>query len=109
MSLSVKVTDAVLGRPGTGLAVAFCRENGQACHELARSVTDDHGIARCQPDLVGRGVYRVVVEVNGYFAALGMQSFYPRVALTFRVAEETGDCLVSFVISPYSCTAYRER
>jgi 5-hydroxyisourate hydrolase len=108
MSLSVKVTDAVSGRPGAGLAVSFYRENGRECQETARSVTGDDGIAHCRPDLAGRGVHRVVVEVNGYFASLGMQSLYPRVALTFRVADETGDCLVSFVISPYSYTVYRE-
>jgi 5-hydroxyisourate hydrolase len=109
VSLTVKVTDAISGRPAAGLPVAVCRETGgEAASQQSRSITNSEGIADCTPGVADRGVYRIIVEFNEYFTSLGMQSFSPRVAMTLRIPDETADCRVAFLISPYSWTAYRE-
>ena len=47
----------------------------------------------------GRGLYRVVLDSDGYYAGLGLSPSYPEVSVTVRVTEGQR-CHVQVVLSP---------
>ena len=112
MKLAAKVTDSTCGRAAPGLAVSLQKYDGED-QQVVHSSTDSCGRASWtsgDPDagLTGNGIYRIVVEISEYFAALGLQSSYLQAEITLRVAGETADHQVSFLIGPNSCTTFVE-
>ena len=55
----------------------------------------------------GAGVYRLTLGSGGYFAALGISTFYPFVTITFEVADGTGHYHVPLLLSPFGYSTYR--
>ena len=106
MSLSTHVLDATTGRPAIGMAVRLERGAGGT---LASSVTDADGRIR---DWGGTGVdepgnYRLVFDSVAYFAARGIGTFYPEVAVTFAVGDPSEHYHVPLLLSPYAYSTYR--
>jgi 5-hydroxyisourate hydrolase len=108
--ITTHVLDTSRGRPAAGVAVALERE-GDAGEWIAvgRGTTDADGRLR---DLiggggeVGAGAYRLTFETGAYFAASGVESFYPRVAVIFSVA--AGEHYhVPLLVNPFGYSTYR--
>ncbi|MFC6085703.1 hydroxyisourate hydrolase [Sphaerisporangium aureirubrum] len=105
MSLSTHVLDAMLGRPAEGVAVRLERDG----RVVGEGVTDGDGRLRdWLPDgEPGAGVYRLVFGTGAYFAAAGVDAFYPEVVVTFAVADPTAHHHVPLLLSPFAYSTYR--
>jgi 5-hydroxyisourate hydrolase len=104
MSLSTHVLDAVHGLPAHGLAVKLERRDDSAWTLLAQRITDVDGRI---PDLstgLAEGVYRIVFDTEHY---LDVETFYPEVAITFRVTSAGEHYHVPLLLSPYAYSTYR--
>jgi 5-hydroxyisourate hydrolase len=113
MSISTHVLDAVSGRPAAGLSVALLDADYLVCDV---AVTDDDGriaelghrgpaggaYATAQP-----GLHRLRFGTGAYFAARGIETFYPEVTITFEVTDPAGKYHVPLLLSPYSYSTYR--
>ena len=112
-AISTHVLDTSLGRPAAGVPVAL---------EIAAD--DDPG--RWQPhgggttDADGRvkhllragaaladGAYRLTFDTGAYFAAHGVESFYPSVTVVFRVRDASQHHHVPLLLSPFGYSTYR--
>jgi 5-hydroxyisourate hydrolase len=58
------------------------------------------------PKRVDRGVYRLVYDSGSYFAALGIASFHPQVAIEFLVGDDDV-CHVPLLLGPHAYATFR--
>ena len=106
--ITTHVLDTSRGRPAAGILVALEREDGAGGWDaVGRGSTDADGRLK---DLTGAGVgagtYRLTFETGAYFAALGVESFYPRVAVIFSVG--AGEHYhVPLLLNPFGYSTYR--
>lgn len=102
------VLDAVSGRPASGVRVALEARDGTGWRPLAAATTDADGRVRdLGPDRLPPGVYRVLFDTGGYFAARGASTFYPEVAIVFELADAAEHYHVPLLVSPYAYSTYR--
>ncbi|MFC9896784.1 hydroxyisourate hydrolase [Nocardia sp. NPDC127579] len=101
-TLSTHVLDAVRGVPAAGIAVALY----DGAEQLAAAVTDTDGRIGALGPALGPGTYRLVFDTGGYFAAQGVQTFYPEVVLAFAVTGER-HYHVPLLLSPFAYSTYR--
>lgn len=102
-TLSTHVLDAVRGAPATGVRVALFDSAGT---ELARAVTDADGRIGGLGGELADGVYRLRFETGEYFAAQGVDAFYPEVTVAFTLAEQR-HYHVPILLSPFAYSTYR--
>lgn len=103
-SVSTHVLDAVTGRPATGVSVSLTDGNGTT---LADGTTDDDGrIGSLAPDLPV-GVYRIRFDTGAWFAAQGVETFYPEVVVAFRIIDADAHHHVPILLSPFAFSTYR--
>lgn len=50
----------------------------------------------------GRGLYRIVLDNDSYFAALGLSTAYPEVQIMFRIRDGFDRCRIQVMLAPYS-------
>ena len=109
-SLSTHVLDTSLGRPAVGVAVTLERLSGTGAPTLVGfGRTDEDGRLRDFPpagQMLASGDYRLRFDTTLYFEESGRESFYPSVAVDFRVTEE-GHYHVPLLLSPYGYSTYR--
>jgi len=104
--LTTHVLDTSRGRPAVGVAVRLERPVDDGV--LAEAVTDEDGrVGGFGPDELPPGLYRLIFHTGTYFASLGQQSFYPRVAVEFEIADSDAHYHVPLLVSPYGYTTYR--
>jgi len=104
-TLSTHVLDAVAGRPAAALEVRLehLGPGGWAPAGQGRTGAD----GRLGLGGFGPGVYRITFGSGAYFAALGMASFYPEVAVTFEMTGGGEHYHVPMLLSPYAYSTYR--
>lgn len=86
MTVSAEVVDSAFGRPAEGVPVTLLRETEARWCVEGTSRTDEHGYAPVLPSgTTLRGRYRLVVDLDAYFAGLGVEPFQSRAELVFRV------------------------
>ncbi|WP_412521323.1 hydroxyisourate hydrolase [Actinomadura madurae] len=101
--MSTHVLDTALGRPAAGVAVRLLDGTG----EVGAAVTDADGrIATFGAARVEPGEYRLVFDIASYARASGQATFFPRVTITFVVAEERHHH-VPLLLSPFAFSTYR--
>jgi len=118
MSISTHVLDATTGRPAAGLELVLSRQDGGEWHELTRRRTDADGrvsdlatgagLTDADPH-AGPGVYRIVFLTEAYLKAQSpaAETFYPEVAVIFRVTDPAAPHHVPLLLSPYAYSTYR--
>lgn len=109
MTLSSHVLDAVRGTPARGVLVRWERRDGDGWAAVAEARTDDDGRVT-QWDGAGptsAGVQRLIFDSGGYFAGLGVATFYPEVVVVFEVADGDAHHHVPLLLSPYAYSTYR--
>jgi 5-hydroxyisourate hydrolase len=102
--LTTHVLDTAAGRPAAGVPVTLHRDG----RPVARAVTNAGGRTDA-PLLEGAalvpGVYELVFEVGGHFAAT--PGFLDHVPVRFRVADASEHYHVPLLVSPWSYSTYR--
>ena len=109
MSITTHVLDLSRGRPARGIVVILERLGTPQSTTLARASTDADGRVKTftpTPSL-HPGAYRLTFEVGAYFAAAGVEAFYPRVVVEFDVRDATQHHHVPLLLSPYGYSTYR--
>ena len=105
-AITTHVLDTARGRPARGLAVRLDYEGAT----LGRSTTDVDGRVRdlLPPDRKpAPGLYRLVFETGDWFAATGVEAFYPQVSVDFRVRDGGEHHHVPLLLSPWGYSTYR--
>jgi 5-hydroxyisourate hydrolase len=105
-TLSTHVLDTALGRPAAGIRVELERDG----KVIGSGLTDAEGRAR---DIQGKikilssGSYVLRFFVDEYFAKDSLASFYPEVAITFRITDASQHYHVPLLLSPFGYSTYR--
>lgn len=110
MGLSTHILDTTRGRPAAGVTVALERLGGGTWTAAGSGVTDADGrVKSLLPEGVAlaAGEYRVRFEVGAYFAALGVEAFYPRVEIAFTVRAPHEHHHVPLLLNPFGYSTYR--
>ena len=117
-TISTHVLDTSLGKPAAGVAVLLERirdPRGDSANELrgvtvGAGTTDDDGRLR---DFVTAGAsleagtYRLRFDVAEYFTRTSRETFYPEVAVLFRIGAATEHYHVPLLINPFGYSTYR--
>jgi 5-hydroxyisourate hydrolase len=115
MGLSTHVLDTMHGCPAAGMQVALYATQGEAATLIKDFVLNadgrNPGGLLLDHDSLKVGTYRLVFDVQGYFAARGVPlpepNFLNRVALDFGVARTEEHYHVPLLVSPWSYSTYR--
>jgi 5-hydroxyisourate hydrolase len=109
--ISTHVLDTARGVPASGVPVLLeqlvVRDEPR---EISRGVTDADGRVR---ELLPPGVasaagrYRLTFDTAAYFAASGIEAFYPTVAIVFEIRDAAQHHHVPLLLSPYGYSTYR--
>ena len=109
-AITTHVLDTSTGRPGRQIAVTLERIAADGPVNIGAGKTDDDG--RCR-DLIAdgssfeTGTYRITFEAGEYFAALGIDFFFPQVSIVFDVRDAEQHYHVPLLVSPYGYSTYR--
>jgi 5-hydroxyisourate hydrolase len=105
VSLSTHVLDATTGAPAVGVSVRVERQHGDHWHAGPEYRTDRDGrISAFDPPEAG--VHRIRFDTGAYYAARGIETFYPEVVVTFVVRDER-HYHVPLLLSPFAFSTYR--
>lgn len=109
--ITTHVLDTARGRPAAGVAVLLeAQAEGGAWRMIGRGETDSDGRLRTllTPDSAARpGVYRLTFDTGAYFAAQGVESFYPSASVVFAVGGAAEHYHVPLLLSPFGYSTYR--
>jgi 5-hydroxyisourate hydrolase len=108
--ITTHVLDTARGRPAAGVAIVLERDEAGAVITLGRGETDADGRLRdlLQTDApLAAGTYRLVFDTGRYFAAQGVEAFYPEVAIVFQVKNGGEHFHVPLLLSPFGYSTYR--
>lgn len=108
MGISTHILDTTRGRPAKGVTVRLEQVLGATATELTRGVTNDDGRVKPLLDVIpAEGTYRLHFDVGPYFAALGVEAFYPVVTIDFVVKARGEHYHVPLLLNPFGFATYR--
>ena len=109
-AITTHVLDTARRRPAAGVALLLeVQAEGGAWRMLGRGETDSDGRlpTLLAPDAAPRaGVYRLTFDTGAYFAAQGVESFYPAAAIVFAVGDRGEHYNVPLLLSPFGYSTY---
>ena len=105
MSLSTHVLDTTAGRPAVGLAVRLDSAVGDGWAQACTGATDSDGRLRLPSPPAGQ--HRLVFATGAWFAAAGVETFYPQVCVEFTIRDPGGHHHVPLLLSPFGYSTYR--
>jgi 5-hydroxyisourate hydrolase len=110
-TLSTHILDTSRGQPAAGVGVKLETLNaGEGWSQLGQAQTDEDGRVKTfvlrEPQLTA-GTYRLVFAIGEYFEALNQRTFYPEVAVSFRIEGGSEHYHVPLLISPFGYSTYR--
>lgn len=104
-TLSTHVLDTSLGKPAAGVTVVLESVAGEA---LGDGITDGDGrVGSIGPERLETGDYRLRFASGGYFAAQGVEAFYPEVVVVFTIADAAQHYHVPVLLNPFGYATYR--
>jgi 5-hydroxyisourate hydrolase len=109
-TVTTHVLDTARGTPARGIAVRLESLDGTL---VGKGRTDDDGRVReLGPERLAAGTYRIVFEIDEFYAASGEDAFFPEVVVTFTVPElireQAHEHLhIPLLLSPYAYSTYR--
>jgi 5-hydroxyisourate hydrolase len=104
--LTTHVLDTAAGRPAVGVAIELRRDGAL----LASATTNADGRTDApllEGDALVAGVYELLFDVGGYFAAAAEPPFLGRVPVRFGIADPDSHYHVPLLASPWSYSTYR--
>lgn len=109
--ITTHVLDTAAGRPARGVPVKLeVQKTGRGWVALAERTTDADGRVR---DLVAdgseldAGTYRLTFGTGAYFAAQGLETFFPEATVAFEVRDPSQHHHVPLLLSPFGYSTYR--
>jgi len=105
-AITTHVLDTARGRPASGVSIRL--ERGSEV--LGRGETDADGRLRTllpAGAALDAGAYRLVFDTGAWFAAQGVDAFYPEVAVDFIVQDGGQHYHVPLLLSPFGYSTYR--
>ncbi|MDJ0320840.1 hydroxyisourate hydrolase [Pseudarthrobacter sp. PS3-L1] len=106
--ITTHILDTTTGTPAHGVSVELLAQRGNAWEVIGSSTTDADGrVKDLGPEAVETGTYRLQFATAPYFAALGTETFFPEVVLTFSVQADQAHYHVPLLLSPFSFSSYR--
>jgi 5-hydroxyisourate hydrolase len=109
-AITTHILDLTRGRPAGGVAVVLEVQFEHAWQVLGQGTTDGDGRLKSllPADFQIRpGAYRLSFRTADYFAAQGVESFYPEVTISFNVTNAAAHYHVPLLLSPYGYSTYR--
>ncbi|HKE16024.1 MAG TPA: hydroxyisourate hydrolase [Kofleriaceae bacterium] len=109
-AITTHVLDTAVGRAAVGVPITLELEEEGAWQLVGKGVTDRDGRLRTLlPDgqRPAAGVYRLTFDTAAYFAAAGVESFYPVVQVVFRLSRPDEHHHVPLLLSPFGYSTYR--
>jgi 5-hydroxyisourate hydrolase len=107
MGMLARALDGVYGRPASGLRVRLERIQDGDWLTIGTVESNVRGHIRHWEDAhLERGVYRLVIDSDGYFSSLGATAAYPEITVMFRLRSDHESCDVQIILSPYSYSTY---
>jgi 5-hydroxyisourate hydrolase len=108
-AITTHVLDLSRGRPARGINVILERVGAPQSSAVAQASTDADGRVKAftPTPALQPGTYRLTFDVAAYFAAVGVDAFYPRVVVEFDVRDATQHYHVPLLLSPYGYSTYR--
>lgn len=108
MSISTHVLDSTRGRPVTGMLVLLSHQDKGDWRQVASARTDGDGRIRDWGGSVsGTGLYRLEFHSGVYFGALGVNTIYPEIAVSFLVTDPAVNLHVPLLLSPFAYSTYQ--
>lgn len=108
-AITTHVLDTAGGRPARGVPVRLeaIDSDGNA-QTLAEAVTNEDGrVPELGPDEIDAGTFRLTFDTASYFESTSQPTFFPEVALTFRVEDPSQHYHVPVLLSPFALSTYR--
>ena len=108
--VTTHVLDAVAGRPAAGVGVVLegLADDGGGWETVAEGRTDADGrVGDLGPADLAPGTYRVRFDTGTWFAAAGVDAFYPEVVIPFTLADAAAHYHVPLLLSPFAYSTYR--
>jgi 5-hydroxyisourate hydrolase len=108
--LSTHVLDTARGRPAAGVPVTLERRAGGAWREISSAATDADGRVRSllpEGEALAAGEYRLAFALADWFAAAGLEAFYPEAAIVFTVTRPDEHHHVPLLLAPFGYSTYR--
>ena len=110
-TITTHVLDTARGCPAEGIAITLeQRTNEGAWQKLGSEITgrDGRSTGLLAPQAkLQRGEYRLTFDTAAYYKQRAIESFYPRVSVTFRVDDPAQHYHVPLLLSPYGYSTYR--
>ncbi len=107
--ITTHVLDTALGRPARAVPVRLELQDGDGWRLLGAGVTDDDGRLRTLTPAgpVAPGRYRIAFDTAAYFAAAGVDGFFPVVEIQFAIVDGAAHYHVPLLLSPFGYSTYR--
>jgi len=108
--ITVHVLDTSRGKPAAGMTVILEQADAKEWREVGKGKTDQDGrietlLPRNKP--IAAGIYRITFDSGAYFAESKTKTFYPRVTVTFEIADPKEHYHVPLLLSPFGYSTYR--
>jgi len=106
--ITTHVLDTAAGRPAAGVPITLEILEG-TWRALGAGATDDDGRLRTLTPAgpVLAGTYRIRFDTGAYFAAHGIDGFFPVVEIQFVVRDGAQHHHVPLLLSPFGYSTYR--
>lgn len=102
--ITTHILDNATGAPAAGVVVILTDQQGT---ERGSGTTNADGrIGDLGPEALDPGTYRLQFHTGPYFAAQGVETFFPEVHIAFTVGQES-HYHVPLLLSPYAYSTYR--
>jgi 5-hydroxyisourate hydrolase len=119
-SVTTHVLDTSRGKPAAGITVII--ETCETCETCDTCIRDTTWkvLATEKTDLDGRvqnfsgftaafpaGLYRLTFEIEPYFKAFHLETFYPNITVAFRIKNVDEHHHVPLLVNPFGYSTYR--
>jgi 5-hydroxyisourate hydrolase len=108
--ITTHVLDLSNGKPAAGVRVSLARVEGASATVVGSGTTDTDGrLKELFPHSMklSVGTFQLTFETGTYFRGRNIQSFHPRVVVTFSITDATQHYHVPLLISPFGYSTYR--
>ena len=108
-SVSTHVLDISRGKPAQGVPIILEKKQGEGYARLNAGTTDADGRVKelVSEGTLETGTYRITFDTGAYFAAQGVEGFYPEASIVFVIRDAAAHYHVPLLLSAFGYSTYR--